>query len=201
MLIAGLTGGLASGKTFVAEAFRALGAHVVEADLLGHEVMQPGEPAYHAIVKEFGPEILTVNGGIDRPRLAGIVFHNSAALARLNAIVHPAVRELAKREFERIRLQDPHAITIYVAAILIETGSARDFDKLIVVASTREQQIERALGRGKASEAEILARMSTQLPLEEKKRFADFVIDTSGTKEETLRQTKMVYKALRILPA
>lgn len=200
-MIAGLTGGLASGKTFVAEAFRALGARVVEADLLGHEAMQPGEPAYHAIVKEFGPEILTVNGGIDRPRLAGIVFHNSAALARLNAIVHPAVRELAKREFERIRLQDPHAITIYVAAILIETGSARDFDKLIVVASTREQQIERALGRGKASEAEILARMSTQLPLEEKKRFADFVIDTSGTKEETLRQTKMVYKALRILPA
>jgi dephospho-CoA kinase len=198
VLIAGLTGGLACGKSFVAAAFRDLGCHVVEADALGFEVMRPEGEAYARIVAEFGPPIQDDGGIIDRPRLARIVFADPAALERLNAIVHPAVRERARRRFREIGERDPHAIVIYAAAILIETGGYRECDKLVLVTCTREQQIERAMERH-AALADVLARLERQLPVEKKREFADYIVDTSGTKEETLRQTKMVYEDLRTL--
>src|ERR1700710_2952000 len=114
MLIAGLTGGLACGKSVVAAALQELGCHVVEADVLGHEVMQPGGPAYSPIVREFGSAILNGDRSINRSRLAGIVFSDAAALERLNAIVHPAVHELAQSRFREIAAREPHAIAIYV---------------------------------------------------------------------------------------
>jgi len=197
VLIAGLTGGLASGKSFVAAAFADLGCHIVEADALGHEAIAPRGTAYAAVVAEFGPEILAETGAIDRSRLASIVFADPVALGRLNAIVHPAVRVLAARRFREIGAVDPHALGIYAAAILVETGSYRELDKLIVVACTREQQMERALARPNATLRDIAARLERQMPLEEKKRVADYIIDTGGTKEETLRQTKMVFNDLR----
>lgn len=199
MLIAGLTGGLACGKTFVANALRDLGCSVVEADDLGHEVMRPGGTAYSDIVRSFGPDIVGPEGVILRSRLAQIVFSNPAELARLNAIVHPAVRELSERKFREIGAQHPHAVVIYVAAILVETDSFRDFAKLIVVACPREQQIARALLRSGATEADVLARLDRQLPVEKKVQFADYVIDSGGTPEETLRQTKMVFNELKKL--
>lgn len=197
MLIAGLTGGLASGKSFVAAALRDLGCCIVEADALGHEVMQPGGPAYQPIIREFGTDILNPDGSINRSRLAAIVFSDPAELAKLNAIVHPAVQELARQRFREIGERDPHAIVIYVAAILIETGGYRQFPKLILVTCTREQQFARAMARAGAKEADILLRLERQLPVEKKKEFADYIIDASGTTEETLRQTRMVFEELK----
>ena len=196
VLIAGLTGGLASGKSFVAAALQELGAHIVEADQLGHEVLARTGCAYAPVVEAFGTGILHETGEIDRSRLGGIVFSDPAELARLNAIVHPAVHDLAQQRFAEIARKDPAAVVIYVAAILVETGGYRQFPYLIVTRCTREQQIERAMARSGASRADIEARLARQLPLEQKLALATHVIDTSGTTEETLRQTKMVYDDL-----
>jgi dephospho-CoA kinase len=191
MLIAGLTGGMACGKSFVAETLHQLGCHVIEADDVGHEVMNPGGEAYDAVMAAFGT--------VDRVRLAERVFGDPAELERLNAIVHPAVRDRARLRFQEIRTADPHAIVIYVAAILIESGAYREVDKMIVVRCAREQQIERAMKRPGAVESGVLARLERQMPLEKKLAFADYVIDTSGTKEETMRQTEVIYQHLRKL--
>lgn len=196
MLVAGLTGGIACGKTFVAEEFARLGCHIIEADRLGHQLMLPGAPCYAAILDRFAPEILRPDGTIDRGGLAARVFADPYELEALNAIVHPAVRARSRELIAGLRETDPNGIVIYVAAILVETGSAREFDKLIVVNCSREQQIERALERGAAREA-VLARLSAQLTGEKKLPLADYVIDAGISKEETLRQTKMVYAALR----
>ncbi|MES1257370.1 MAG: dephospho-CoA kinase [Acidobacteriota bacterium] len=198
MMLAGLTGGLACGKSFVAGALRELGCYVVEADALGHEVMQPGGPAWLPIVQAFGSGVLSEDGRIDRSRLAALAFSDPAELARLTAIVHPAVEERAQRRFREIAANDPDAIVVYVAAILIETGIHRQFAKVILVTCSREQQIERALLRPGATEEDVLARLQRQLPPEEKRKFADYIVDTSGTREETLRQTKMVFEDLKL---
>ncbi len=204
MIIAGLTGGLACGKSFVAAALQDLGCHVIEADELGHEVLRPDGEAYAAVIAQFGPEILDGAGSIDRPKLAARVFGDPAALERLNAIVHPAVQQRAARQFREIGERDPRAIVIYVAAILIESGGYKNCDKLIVVSCTRAQQIERAMHRHDANMhdaalADVLARLERQMPMEKKLEFADYVIDTTGTKEDTLRQTKIVFEDLRTL--
>lgn len=199
MLIAGLTGGLASGKSFVAEGFRRLGCQIVEADDLGREVMKPGGGAFHNIVQVFGRDIVDDEGVINRAALAKRVFTDPAALSKLNNIVHPAVRARARQAFERIRAEDPNAVVIYVAAILIESGANREVEKVIVVSCSKERQFERAMHRSGATEADVVARIATQMPLDARLRFADYVIDTNGTKEDTLRQTEEVYKELRRL--
>ena len=199
MVIAGLTGGLACGKSFVAAAFQDLGCYVIEADSLGHEVLRAEGEAYAAALAEFGQSIVDTEGLIDRPKLAALVFGDPTALEKLNAIVHPAVQQRAARQFREIGERDPHAIVIYIAAILIESGAYKNCDKLIVVSCTREQQIERAMHRHDATMADVLARLDRQMPMEKKLEFADYVIDTTGTKEDTLRQTKMVFEDLRIL--
>jgi dephospho-CoA kinase len=153
--------------------------------------MNPGGEAYDAVMAAFGT--------VDRVRLAERVFGDPAELERLNAIVHPAVRDHARLRFQEIRTTDPHAIVIYVAAILIESGAYREVDKMIVVRCAREQQIERAMKRPGAVESGVLARLERQMPLEKKLAFADYVIDTSGTKEETMRQTEVIYQHLRKL--
>jgi dephospho-CoA kinase len=127
------------------------------------------------------------------------VFGDPAQLERLNAIVHPAVRKRALLEFKAIGERDPHAVVVYVAAILIESGAWREMDKIVVVSCNRAQQIERAMHRPGAVESAVLARLESQMPLQKKRTFADYVIDTSGTKEGTLRQTEMVYQDLRKL--
>ena len=190
MKIAGLTGGLACGKSFVAAALRELGCYVIEADALGHEVMEPGGPAYEAIVREFGAEVLRADGTVDRSRLAGLVFTDAERLKKLNAMVHPAVQALAAERFGEIGARDPDAIVIYVAAILIETGGHRQVEKLILVSCSRQQQIERAMRRPGATEKDVLARLERQLPLQEKRQFADYFIDTSGTTEAASTNAK-----------
>ena len=197
MLRVGLTGGLASGKSFVGRALADLGCYLIDADKLGHQVMLPGGEAYDAIVREFGPDVLDAEARISRRKLSGIVWNDPERLKKLSSLVHPPVREREERQMAEIAQADPRAIAVVEAAILVETGRYKSFDRLIVVACTLELQMERALERGTHSKEEILARLSRQLPLEEKLRVADYVIDTSGPKEATLEQVRKVYGALQ----
>ena len=196
MLRVGLTGGLASGKSFVARALGEMGCFLIDADSLGHQVMAKGAEAYDAIVAEF-PGVLTDAGEIDRRKLGALVFAQPDLLKKLNAIVHPAVRARARRLADAFATRDAHGICVYEAAIIIETGSFRDFDRLIVVSCTEEQQVERAIARDHLTREEVLDRLRRQMPLKEKVKYADYVIDTSGTKEHTLDQTRTVYASLR----
>ena len=197
MLKVGLTGGLASGKTFVGEALASFGCLLVQADRLGHQVLEPGGEAYDEVVGEFGAEILDPDGHINRRRLAAMVFGSPSRLERLNGLVHPPVLRREEELIAAFTARQPHGIAVVEAAILIETGSYRRFDRIVLVICTPEQQRERALRRDGAAESDVLARLSRQMPLAEKRKYADFVIDTSGTKEDTLRQTRSVYDALR----
>ncbi len=197
MLKVGLTGGLACGKSFVGEALAGLGCHLLQADQLGHEVLLPDGEAYAAVVGEFGPGILGEDKRIDRRALAAMVFGNSERLARLNGLVHPPVQQREEKWLAEVAAADPYGIAVVEAAILIETGSYRRFDKLIVVACDVEQQVQRSIKRDGVAREEVLARLNRQMPLAEKRKYADFVIDTSGTKEETLCQVRAVYASLR----
>ncbi|HWB82700.1 MAG TPA: dephospho-CoA kinase [Bryobacteraceae bacterium] len=196
MLKVGLTGGLACGKTFVGEALAECGCFLIHADELGHEVLAPGGPAYQPVVNEFGREILAPDGTINRRLLAARVFNDPARLERLNSLVHPPVRERQDKLIAEFAAREPHGIAVVEAAILIETGIYKQFDRIILVTCQEEQQVARALRRG-ALETDVRARLSRQMPLEEKRKFADYVIDTSGDKAATLRQTRAVYEALR----
>ena len=197
MLKVGLTGGLASGKSFVGEALAGYGCLLIHADELGHAALAPGGEAYQPVVQEFGREILTSDGAIDRPALAALVFAHPERLARLNALVHPAVFRREDELIAAFGARHPGGIAVVEAAILIETGSYSRFDKLILVTCAEPQQVERALRREGALESDIRARISRQMPLAEKRKYADFVIDTSGEKADTLRQTRAVYDVLR----
>ncbi|MCS7043269.1 MAG: dephospho-CoA kinase [Bryobacteraceae bacterium] len=201
MLRVGLTGGLASGKSFVGEALASLGCHLLKADELGHRLLMPGTAVYDRVVAEFGPSILDAEGRIQRRALGSVVFADPERLARLNAIVHPAVIEEEERWMQRVAAEDPHGIAVVEAAILIETGSYRRFDRIVLAVCAREQQIERAMKRDGLSREEALQRLERQMPLEEKKKFADFIIDTSGEKEQTLAQVRRLYEELRRLAA
>jgi dephospho-CoA kinase len=197
MLKVGLTGGLASGKTFVGQALAGYGCLLIQADELGHQVLEPNGEAYHEVVGEFGPGILGPDGRINRRRLAGLVFCSPGRLERLNSLVHPPVLRREAELTAAFAAAEPNGIVVVEAAILIETGSYRRFDRIILVTCTEEQQRERALRRDGAEEADVLARLDRQMPLDQKQKFAHFVIDTSGDKEETLHQTWDVYQALR----
>ncbi len=198
MLKVGLTGGLASGKSFVGAAFERLGCKLIEADKLGHEVLLPGGAAYASVAGTFGSGILDPDGAIDRKKLALLVFADKERLRLLNSLVHPEVRKKTDELMAGYFAADANAIVIVEAAIHIETGGYRRFDRLILVVCEERLQIERAMERG-ATRAEVLARLASQMPLAEKRKYADYVIDTSGAKEETLRQTQEVYNSLRSL--
>jgi dephospho-CoA kinase len=197
MLKVGLTGGLASGKSYVGEALAEYGCLLIQADELGHAVLAPGGPAYNEVVEQFGAGILTQSGEIDRRALAALVFGDPGRLALLNSLVHPPVIRKEAQLVEEFFAREPGGIAVVEAAILIETGSYRRFDRLILVFCNEEQQFERAMRREGARAEDVRARLERQMPLEQKRKFADFVIDTSGEKTDTLRQTRAVYEELR----
>ncbi len=197
MLKVGLTGGLACGKTFVGEELQRLGCFLVQADELGHEVLARGGEAHESVVSEFGACILNGEGEIDRAALAACVFDSPERLSRLNNLVHPPVVRREEEMIDAYAAANPRGIAVVEAAILIETGSYKRFDRMILTACTEEQQLERAMRRPGAVEADVRARIKRQMPLAEKRKYADFVINTSGEKEDTLRQTQAVYRALR----
>ena len=201
MLRVGLTGGVASGKTTVGQMLAARGAHFLQADTLAHRLYEPGEPVYQAVVERFGREILNGNGTIDRKQLANAAFPDR--IAELNAIVHPAVIDAQVRWMAECERADPHGIAVIEAALILEAGAAKDFDKLIVVTCGLEQKIARYAQRAKISSeearAEVLRRSSAQLPDEEKAARADYVIDNSGSLDDTTRQLDRVWAELKHL--
>jgi dephospho-CoA kinase len=201
MLKVGLTGGLACGKSFVGQAFAALGCHLIEADELGHEILLPSGEAYADVVRQFGPGILNADASIDRKRLAAEVFGKPERLETLNRLVHPHVFRREEELIGQFAKSDPHGIVVVAAAILIESGNYKNFDRLILVECNEPLQMERAMKRDHTDREEVLARLSRQMPLAEKRKFAHYVIDTSGSKEETLHRVREVYDALRRIEA
>jgi dephospho-CoA kinase len=197
MLRVGLTGGLASGKSTVARELARLGAAVLSADEVGHAVLEPGGEAYAGVVEAFGPSILDAAGRIARPKLAAIVFDDETQLKRLNALVHPAVYAREEAWLQRVEDSAPDAIAVVEAAILIEAGSYRHYHKVVLAVCGEPQQIERAMARDGITREQAEARLRRQMRLEEKKRYADYQVDTSGTIEATLEQVRRLYESLR----
>jgi dephospho-CoA kinase len=195
MLRVGLTGGLATGKSYVGALLASWGCHLLKADELGHRLLLKGEPCYTASVERFGVAILRADGEIDRAALGAIVFSDPLALEDLNSIVHPAVFQYEKDWMDSIEAAEPSAIAVVEAAILIETGNYKSFDKLIVTWCPESQQIERAVARG-ATESDARRRLQRQMPVDEKRAFADYIIDTSGTLRETDEQTRRLFEKL-----
>jgi dephospho-CoA kinase len=196
MLRVGLTGSIGVGKSFVASIFTDLGCHVLDADLTAREVVMPGTPGLQAIVQEFGEEILNTDGTLDRKRLGALVFADENRRQRLNHILHPFIiarQDEIMREWER---EDPKGIGIVDAALMIESGGYKRFDKLIVVHCRPEVQLERLMLRDKLSREEAERRINSQMSQEEKQKFADYLIDTSDGFDLTRARTVEVYNQL-----
>ncbi|MBI2817445.1 MAG: dephospho-CoA kinase [Acidobacteria bacterium] len=201
MISAGLTGGIGCGKSTVAALFGALGAVTLNSDEIGRRMMQPGHVVYDRIVSGFGPEVVDAKGQLDRAKLADIVFNDMEKLKHLNAIVHaPVLREI-DRQIQLTRQTNPDAVILVESAVLFEAGQTRRFDKMIVVWCTPEQQMQRCLVNFKIPAEAIQRRMAAQIPPDEKKRRADYVIDTSTPLIETEQQVREVYGALQELAA
>ena len=196
MLRVGLTGSIGVGKTFVASVFIELGCHVLDADLTAREVVMLGTPGLQALRWEFGEEILNTDGTLDRKRLGALVFADENRRQRLNHILHPFIiarQDEILREWER---EDPQGIGIVDAALMIESGGYKRFDKLIVVHCRPEVQLERLMLRDKLSREEAERRINSQMPQEEKQKFADYLIDTSDGFDLTRARTVEVYNQL-----
>src|SRR5258708_379132 len=209
MLKVGLTGGIAAGKSVVGEMFVALGAHLVQADRIAHSLMQPGEPVYNEVVRHFGREILNPDGSMNRAKLAEVAFGPAAApegsrasrIEELNRIVHPVVIRSQDDWMQEMGRQDPHAVAIVEAALILEAGLAKRFDRLVVVTCSAEQRVARFAARQKmdpeAARKEVARRMAAQLPDEEKIRAADHVIDNSGSFDQTREQVLGAWQKLQ----
>jgi dephospho-CoA kinase len=216
MLKVGLTGGIASGKSAVGEMFVALGARLVQADRIAHELMLPGQPVYNDVVRHFGGGILNPDLSVNRAKLAAAAFGPAPSaeknkpstpsampsrIQELNRIVHPAVLRSQEEWMEEMGRQDPHAIAIVEAALILEAGAAKRFNRLIVVTCSDDQRIARFAARQKldleSARKEVERRMAAQLPEAEKIKAADYVIDNSGSLDHTREQVRQVWEKLR----
>lgn len=199
MLKVGLTGSIAVGKTFVCSVFEELGCYVLDADRVAREVVEPGTQGLASIVESFGAEVLTETGSLDRAKLGSIVFADEEKRLMLNSIVHPLVFE-SQNEWLRAREKDdPDGIAIVDAALMIESGGYKRYDRLIVVWCEPAIQLKRLMLRDKMSAGDAERRIASQMPQEEKKRHADHLIDTSNGFEDTRRQTAEVFGELSVL--
>lgn len=211
MLKVGLTGGIAAGKSVVGEMLVALGAHLVQADRIAHSLMQPGEAVYNEVVRHFGREILNRDGSVNRAKLAEAAFGPATSeegvsriqqsrIEELNRIVHPVVIRNQEAWMQETGRQDPHAVAIVEAALILEAGAGDRFDRLIVVTCGADQRVSRFAARQKidleAARKEVVRRMAAQLPDEEKIKVADYVIDNSGTLAQTREQVRQVWGKL-----
>lgn len=195
MLRVGLTGGIACGKSQVLARLAAGGFHVLDLDAIAHELMLPGRPAHAALVAAFGPGVLAADGRVDRKALGALVFEDAAARERLNAIVHPLVREEEERRAAAWR-SEPGTVVVSDAALLVEAGVHLRFDRLVVVHCRPEQQLERLMARDGLDRRLAQLRIEAQMPIGEKRRFAHFEVDSSGGLEDTAREAERVADAL-----
>jgi dephospho-CoA kinase len=199
MLRVGLTGSIGVGKSFVASVFTELGCRVLDADDTAREVVQPGTAGLAAIVERFGKESMNEDGSLNRKQLGELVFGNELLRSELNAILHPRIIERQDEILKSWEQIDPNGIGIVDAALMIESGGYKRFDKLIVVHCRPEVQLERLMLRNKLSRDEAQQRIDSQMPQEEKQRYADYLIDTSDGFEPTRQRTIEVYEQLRSL--
>jgi dephospho-CoA kinase len=195
-LLVGLTGGVATGKSTVSAMFRAMGCVIIDADLLAREVVEPGQPAYREIVEAFGPGVLQPDGGLDRKALGAVVFADSARRRRLEAITHPRIRERFAARLAELAGQGFDGIVIFDAPVMIESGNYRTMDRLVVVTSDEASQVARQQARDVLGEAGARRRIESQMPLAEKARLADYVVDNSGDLAATEAQVREVHRAL-----
>ena len=196
MLRVRLTGSIGVGKSFVGSVFVELGCRLLDADATAREVVLPGTAGLAAVVKEFGPEVLQTDGTLDRKQLGAVVFGDEQKRRRLNAILHPRIIEKQDQILQQWESEEPNGIGIVDAALMIESGGYKRFDKLIVVHCRPEVQLERLMLRDGLSCDEAQKRIDSQMPQEEKQRYADYLIDTSDGFELTRQRTKAVYDQL-----
>ena len=197
MLIVGLTGGAATGKTAVSQVLREEGAYIIDADQIARELVQPHRPAWNEIIRAFGKEILQEDRSIHRKELADKVFADPKQRKVLNQILHPRIKEEIARRTREIGQKDHKAIVVIDAPLLVELGMHRNVDRLVVVTSTRAQQMERLKKRDGRSTEEALGLLSSQMPVKEKEKLADFVVRNEGSLEEMKKRAKEVFKELK----
>ena len=197
MLIIGLTGGVASGKTAVSQILREEGAYLIDADQIARELVQPHTATWNELIRVFGKEILQEDGSIHRKGLAAKVFSDPEQRNLLNHILHPRIKAEMDRRLKEIGQKDPNAIVVIDAALLIELRNHREMDKVIVVTATEKQQIERLMKWDGVEQEEAQRILFSQMPLEEKLKVADFVIRNEGSFEETKKRVKEVSKELK----
>jgi dephospho-CoA kinase len=199
MILVGLTGGVACGKSSVARLFQDCGAVLIDADVLARTVVERGTPALKDIARVFGKKVLLPDGTLNRPALAKIVFSSPAKLKKLNAIVHPRVAREQAKITRAIETQEPQAVVIYDAPVLIEAGAHTRMDKIVVVSADEPTQIKRLHNRNHLSKAEALRRIKIQMPLEKKVKLADYVIDGTLSYEQTKHEVERIYSELKQL--
>jgi len=197
LIIAGLTGGIASGKSTVAEMLTAAGARIVDADRIAHQVVEKGQPAYDDIVRHFGPAILKPDGQIDRETLGNIVFNDEDAKQALNDIVHPRVNDVMQQHIHQLTLEHPQDPVILDVPLLIESGWHKFLPVVILVYVPEEVQQTRLMARDGLAEADAMARIHAQMPIDAKRAYADYIIDNTGTLAATRRQVLAVYEQIR----
>lgn len=194
MLVVGLTGGIASGKSTVSHKLRSLGAYVIDADLLAREVVKKGQPAWQKLVDYFGKEILLSSGEINRKLLGDIIFHDSQARQYLNQVTHPAILSKAAEEIRKGKEEGKAPLIVFDAALLIESKAYKLVDKIWLVYCRRETQLKRLMARDKLTYEQALARISAQMPMEEKLRFAHEVINTEESLQKTMEQVEKLWE-------
>ena len=199
MLKVGLTGSIAVGKSFVCGVFLELGAFVLDADQTAREVVAPNSNGLKAIIEHFGTGVLQPDGELDRAKLGAIVFADAAARQVLNSIVHPLVFEKQNEWLRERELENTDAICIFDAALMIESGSWKRFDKIIVVWCEPLIQLKRLMLRNNLNKDQAIARIKSQMSQEEKKQFADFLIDTTDGFESARKQTQEIFYQLKLL--
>ena len=196
MQVIGLTGGIATGKTTVSAIFENAGAVIIDADRIARMVVKKNMPAYRQIVDKFGKSVLLPDGEIDRTALGNLIFSDPQKKRLLNTIVHPYVRKETDRQLKHLEKNNPDALVILDIPLLLETGMHSNLSEVIVVYAPEHIQIKRLIKRDHISRAEALARIRSQMPIEEKKKLATMVIDNSGTKERTRKQTLEIFQRL-----
>ena len=200
MLVIGLTGGIATGKSTVSDILENAGAVIIDADRIARQVVKKNLPAYRQIVDSFGESVLLPDGEIDRTALGHVIFNDPRKKQLLNTIVHPQVRKETKRQLRRIEKNDPNALVILDIPLLYETGMHRNLSEVIVVYAPEHAQVKRLMQRDQISEEDALARIRSQMPIEQKKSRATLVIDNSGTVKNTRKQTLKIFQRLMELP-
>ena len=193
MILVGLTGGVATGKSTVAKMFKQYGAVVIDADELAHEVVKPGKPAWRQIVKTFGKTVLNPDRTLNRRELGTVVFGNRTKLRRLERIIHPHVARERARLTRQAERKDPHAVVIYDVPLLFEAGIDKRVDKTLVVTADRKTQIARLKKRNGLSRAEAIRRIRTQMPLSKKIRLADIVIDGTVPRQNAMKAIRSIF--------